>query len=131
MPHQCIHCSSVYPDASPEILKGCSKCNSKFFFYITEEKLKKIKEHAPAIELTTTDKKQIEDDVRDIIGITAEEDTPIIMDFESIKVIKPGKYVIDLNNLFTRERPLIYTLEEGKYIIDLTSQITSEEIFKN
>lgn len=128
MPHTCIHCSSIYPDAAPEILKGCSKCNSKFFFYITNEKLRKMKENSVGIELNNSERKQIEADVRDIVGISEEEDSPIIMDFESIKVLKPGKYVIDLHNLFTRERPLIYTLEDGKYVIDLTSQISGKEI---
>ncbi|MEK6898501.1 MAG: Zn-ribbon containing protein [Nanoarchaeota archaeon] len=128
MPHSCVHCSSIYPDASPEILNGCSKCGSKFFFYLTGEKLKKMKENSAVIELNSSERKQIEADVRDIVGISEDEDTPIIMDFESIKVIKPGKYIIDLHNLFTRERPLIYTLEDGKYIIDLTSQISGKEI---
>lgn len=127
MPHQCIHCSSIYPDGAQEILSGCSKCRSRFFFYLTEEKLKKIKESHPEVELTKKEREQIEEDVREIVGIKEEDETPIIMDFESIKVIKPGKYVIDLHNLFTRERPLIYTLEDGKYIIDLTSQIGESE----
>jgi predicted nucleic acid-binding Zn-ribbon protein len=37
---------------------------------------------------------------------------------ESVKVVKPGKYEIDLVQLFKGE-PVIYRLEEGKYIIDL------------
>lgn len=122
MPHQCVHCSSVYEDGAKQILDGCSKCGSRFFFYITADKLKKIKENKPQIELSVDEKKQIEEDVREIVGIS-EEEAPIVLDFESIKVIKPGKYVLDLHNLFTRERPLIYTLEDGKYVIDLASQI--------
>lgn len=128
MPHSCIHCTALYPDAAPEILKGCSKCGSKFFFYITPEKAKKMKENQPVIELSSGERQQIEDDVREIVGIKEDEDTPIIMDFESIKVLKPGKYLIDLHNLFTRERPLIYTLEDGKYIIDLMSQVDAGDI---
>ncbi len=127
MAHQCVHCGKNYIDGAKELLDGCS-CGSKFFFYITAEKLKKMKEGQEAIELTRTERQQIEEDVRDIVGVNEEEDSPIIMDFESIKVLKPGKYIIDLHNLFTRERPLIYTLEDGKYIIDLTSQITGEDI---
>ncbi len=36
MPHQCLKCGKVFPSGSPEILKGCSDCGGKKFFY-TEE----------------------------------------------------------------------------------------------
>lgn len=126
MPHQCVHCSATYGDGAREILHGCT-CGSKFFFYLTQEKLDKI-QNTPkeSITLTVKEKEKIEEDVRDIIGI-GEEETPIVMDFESIKVIKPGKYVIDLHNLFTKERPLVYTVEEGKYFVDLTSNVLSKK----
>ena len=39
-------------------------------------------------------------------------------DFESIRILKPGQYELDLVNIF-KKRPLIYKLEEGKYMIDL------------
>ena len=125
MPNQCVHCSKMYEDDAEELLKGCSKCGSKFFFYINEEKMNKIKateENALASDLSSKEKKQIEQDVRDIVGIEDEE-TPIILDFESVKIIKPGKYLLDIGNLFSKKRPLVYKLEDGKYIIDLASQM--------
>lgn len=125
MPNQCIHCSSVYGDGAEEIIKGCSKCGSRFFFYMNEEKLKRlqIEKEIEGIELTEKEKEQIEKDVRDIAGISEEDDTPIILDFESVKILKPGKYVLDIANLFNKERPLVYKLEDGKYVIDLISQM--------
>jgi len=57
------------------------------------------------------------------MGIEEKEAVPVILDLESIKVLKPGKYEIDVVNLFSKKRPLIYKLEEGKYIIDLASSI--------
>jgi predicted nucleic acid-binding Zn-ribbon protein len=36
MPHQCLQCGKVFPSGSSEILKGCSVCGGKRFFY-TEE----------------------------------------------------------------------------------------------
>lgn len=127
MAHKCVHCYKVYEDGAAEVLKGCS-CGSKFFFYITQEKLDRIKAtKGEEIVLTKDEKKQIEEDVREIMGVSEETETPIIMDFESIKVLKPGKYLIDIHNLFTKERPLIYTLEEGKYIVDLTSHMSLKD----
>ena len=61
-----------------------------------------------------------------------EEDIPVILDLESIKVIRPGKFELDVVNLFDKKRPLIYKLEEGKYIIDLAStlKVSLDEINK-
>ena len=55
-------------------------------------------------------------------GIT-DTKAPVILDFESIRVIGSGKFEIDVVNLFRKDRPLIYKLEEGKYIIDLASTL--------
>ena len=43
---------------------------------------------------------------------------PVVLDFESIRVIEPGKYELDLVQLFNGA-PLIFKLEEGKYVIDI------------
>ncbi len=119
MPYKCVHCSKVYADGSKEILAGCNECHSKFFFYLREEKLKEILENKDEIpELTSEEKEQIEEDVRDIAGLKDEE-TPIFLDFESIKIIKPGKYLLDLSKLFETDKPKVYQIEDGKYVIDL------------
>lgn len=120
MAYKCVHCSKVYEDSSKEVLIGCSACHSKFFFYIKNEKLKEIeanKELTP--ELNSKEKKQMESDIRDIAKIEDEE-APIFLDFESIKVLKPGKYLLDISKLFEAGKPRVYTLEDGKYIVDLT-----------
>jgi len=64
----------------------------------------------------------IEKDIREMAGITDEE-TPVILDLESVRVLGDGKFEIDLVNVFNKKRPLIYKLEEGKYIIDLASTL--------
>ncbi len=114
MPHQCVRCNTFYGDGSDELLKGC-KCGGKLFFYIRQESLNKSKQMVA--KLSEEEKGQIEQDVFDIVG-TGEPDQPVVLDLESIRVVKPGKYEIDLVQLFKGE-PVIYRLEEGKYIIDL------------
>ncbi len=116
MPYQCVKCSRIIPIASKELLEGCQKCGGKFFFYVRDEQLKKLKEQI--IEIPEEEKKQIEKDIRKIAGIE-KEDAPVILDFESIRVTGEGKFEIDLANLFNQKQPLVYKLEEGKYLIDL------------
>ena len=133
-PHQCTKCGKIYPDASQEILTGCN-CGARFFYYIKQSVLDEIeKGKANEIqntiqELDKSDKDKIEKDIREITG-TEEETIPVILDLESVKVIAPGKFEIDIVNLFNKKRPLIYKLEEGKYIIDLASTLkaNTEEI---
>jgi len=135
--HECVHCGKIYPDASEELLKGCS-CGGKFFYYIKQEKIDEIElgksneVQEVKKELEKSDKEQIEKDIRDITGLKEEPEKPVILDLESVKVIRPGKFEIDVVNLFNKRRPLIYKLEEGKYIIDLAASlnINKEEINK-
>lgn len=116
MPHQCVHCGKLYPTASRELLEGCP-CGSHFFFFVKQENLDMLKQETSS--LTKEEKHEIEHDVREILGIE-EVEKPIILDFESIRISKPGKFEIDLVNLF-RKKPLVFRIEEGKYIIDLAS----------
>ena len=120
MPHQCVHCGKMYPAGSKELLQGCSSCKSHFFFYVREDQLKRILENP--IEIPLEDKKRVEKEIREIAGIT-EEDIPVILDIESVRVTGAGKFELDLVNLFNKKRPLIYKIEEGKYIIDLASTL--------
>ena len=119
MPHQCVHCSKIIPAASKEILEGCGNCGGKFFFYIRDEQAKLIEEtkQIPLKEFDSIDKKKVEEDVRSILKIEDDE-KPVILDLESVRILGPGKFELDLVSLLNR-RPIVFKLEEGKYIIDL------------
>ncbi len=120
MPHQCVKCSNIISIGSRELLEGCEKCGGRFFFYIKDEQLAKLKENP--IEIPEEEKVQVEKDIREIAGIT-DAQAPVILDIESVRMLGSGKFEIDLVNLFRKDRPLIYKLEEGKYIIDLATTL--------
>lgn len=119
MPHQCVHCSKIIEVGSREILDGCGSCGGKFFFYIRDEQVPKIVEskETPIPDFDNVDKKKVEEDVRSILKIE-DEDKPVILDLESVRVLKPGKFEIDIVSLMNR-RPIVFKLSEGKYIIDI------------
>ncbi|MBU0980894.1 MAG: Zn-ribbon domain-containing protein [Nanoarchaeota archaeon] len=121
MPHQCVRCNKFYTDGAEEILKGCT-CGGRLFFYVKKDSLDKLKKET--VKLSDSQKKEIEKDAFELVGADINSDEPIVLDFESIRIMKPGSYQIDLVNLFSKQ-PLIYKLEEGKYMIDLP------ETFKN
>ncbi|MBS3073675.1 hypothetical protein J4465_02675 [Candidatus Pacearchaeota archaeon] len=116
MPHQCVKCGKIYENTAQELLKGCSSCSSHFFFFFKEEDLKLRQE---AEQLTRQEREEIVKDIEEVVGPHI-EDGPIILDLESVRVKKPGKFEIDLVSLFKR-KPIIYKVSEGKYIIDLAS----------
>lgn len=121
MPHQCVRCGTLYDDAANELLKGCS-CGGRLFFYVKKDKLKEIQEKT--VKLTQEEKEQIEKDIFDLVGSEIDKDQPVILDLESIRVLKPGKYELDLVHLFNKE-PMVIKLEEGKYMIDLIETFKS------
>lgn len=129
MPHQCVRCGKLYEDGANEILQGCS-CGGKLFFFIRQERLKEL--HSATLKLSSSEKKQLEKDVLDIIGDTAEvkKEEPIVLDFESIRAMKPGVFELDLVALFNEKNPLVYKLAEGKYMIDIPETFARKKRMK-
>ncbi len=115
MPHQCVRCNTFYPNGAKEILQGCS-CGARLFFYVKQKHIDEGKKILN--DLSVEDKKNIEKDISEILHIKEEDNKPVILDIEAIRVLKPGRYELDLVHMFKKD-PLVIKLEEGKYMIDL------------
>lgn len=122
MPHQCVRCNTFYQDGAKEILSGCP-CGARLFFYVRKKKLKEAEKMTA--KLSKKDKEEIEKDILEMVGAPDEDSNPVILDLESIKIVKPGKYELDLVHIFKKD-PLVFKLEEGKYIIDLPQTFQQE-----
>ena len=116
MPHRCVRCGTIHDDGASEILKGCS-CGAKLFFFVKKKHLEESQE--VITNLSQEEKQQMEHDVLELVGAQPEKDQPVILDFESVRVLKPGQYLVDLVNLFKKDQPLVFKLADGKYIIDI------------
>ena len=116
MPHQCVHCTAMFDDGAKEILEGCS-CGSRFFFYMKRQDVVQVQQITE--NLAAKEKKQIEHDALEMVGEDRPE-KPVILDFESVRIARPGKFELDLVKIF-KGKPLVFKLEEGKYIIDIAS----------
>lgn len=113
MPHQCLKCGEIFDNTSNAIIKGCTNCGAKLFLY-----LKKKPTNKKEIELSTDEKELIMQEVENISEIK-ETDEPIILKLENIRIIKPGKYEIDINQLMKKDKPIVYKIQDGTYMIDL------------
>ena len=124
MAHQCVKCSRIIPAGNRELLEGCAECHGHFFFYIRDEQLEEIKKNP--INIPENEKTRVEKDIRELAGII-KEDAPVILDIESVRVLKPGKYELNLVDLFKGE-PIVYKYGNGKYMIDLASAFGEDKI---
>jgi predicted nucleic acid-binding Zn-ribbon protein len=120
MPNKCTKCGKVHPDDADYLLKGCDKCGSKFFFYVSEAAMEKLDRELE--KLTPSEVDEIERDIREIVPKVRKGDT-VIFDLEAIRVIKPGKYMIDVTRLF-QQKPIVIRLGAGKYELDLSVLLT-------
>ncbi len=105
MPHQCTKCGMVFPDASEELLTGCS-CGSRFFYYIKQEK---ILDHYGAN--TDNAASQIVSDLRDYNKRVVPDSTARSRSTKSssglsdIEILKSyGLNVVDTRNPLIRDR---------------------------
>ena len=115
MPHQCINCGTTFDNTSDVILKGCTNCGKKLFLYVKEKSKEAIQEE---VELTQKNKDLILKEIEQTIGST-EPKEPIFLKLENVRVIAPGKYEIDINQLLKKDKPLVYKVGQGTYVIDL------------
>ena len=117
MPHQCVKCGNLYDDAARELLKGCT-CGAKFFFFVKKENIEEMQKESE--KLKPSEKDEIVEDIMEIIGPDFDSSMPVVLNLESIRIKKPGKFELDLVKLF-KGAHLVYKVEEGKYFIDLPS----------
>ena len=137
MPHQCMECKNIVERGSINLKMGCPVCGCKKFQYIrpqnsspsaTEcvgdialiEAVKKAEMRIRAEEIKTAPKSVAGEETRlaparKPWSIRREE--PQI---ESIRIIEPGTYDINLELLLNR-KALVVAREEGNYFLDLPS----------
>ena len=115
MSHKCVRCGKLHIDNAKYLINGCDECGSKFFFYVSEEGEKRAQRITE--NLTKKQIREMETDVRSILG--HENKKVLVLSIEAIRLISPGKYELDLINLFN-QTPLVIKIGEGKYEIDIT-----------
>ena len=136
MPYKCLSCEKIYDDFASEVGKGCN-CGSRLFFYLTQDKIGKIISKFKAFPMKTGKneeieiKKEIQEDIseeekgkiKDSVSEIKElkERTGVVVDFETIRLLRTGKYSVNIRKLFGTKEPRIYKLEDGKYVIDFDS----------
>lgn len=119
MPHKCVQCGRDYKDASPVILRGCESCGGRKFLYVGENDRNKDVMLEQSVEALA---KEAPDQVL-VVNTEPYEKTQYHDRVESIRIIAPGTYELNIEKLAYSDERVVGIGTEGNYLLDLHSMI--------
>lgn len=99
------------------MLQGCPTCGSKTFFYVRSAAAQKLAERIKVIT-GIGEGQEAGTEADEALEAQAQN---LQLDIESIRILKPGVYVLNLEALFRKEGIIMGIKEDGKYVIHLPS----------
>jgi predicted nucleic acid-binding Zn-ribbon protein len=117
MVHICAACGRVYPDSSEEILKGCSCGGKKFYFERPDVQRKRSAPVPPAPE----------PEPEPVQEKTEADETDRFDRVESIRIIAPGTYELNIEKMARSDERVVGLGQEGSYALDLLSMAGSKK----
>lgn len=145
MPHRCTDCKNIIDSGSIDLKMGCPVCGCKKFQYVRPKKEPKsassptVAEYVAQAEKLARAELEASEATRENLQKSVEpavkpepkleepeppvaagrEEGPRI---ESVRIIEPGTYDINLPVLMSRKE-LVMSKEEGSYFVDLPSAL--------
>ena len=118
MPHKCTQCGREFRDGSVEILRGCPSCGGKKFLYVSD----RVRNADVLEEKSIADIAQ--ETKQEVLEVKnqgpASRPTDILERVESVRILSPGKYELNLERL-AEWQDIIIGVDDGKYMLDLPS----------
>jgi predicted nucleic acid-binding Zn-ribbon protein len=146
MPHKCTRCESIFEDGAPVILSGCPSCGWNKFLYVKEEELEGAKSGAGEADEETGHHAVIDEssgheeegrpavkiirEIDEIIGPEKKDSTPSEDEgerVESVRILGPGSYELNLESLFDRKEIVMAIKEDGTYALHLSSMFKRDK----
>ena len=137
MPHRCTRCGTVFEDGDAAILSGCPNCGWNKFLYVRKGEETRENQDRPAEEEQKLDLESSFDEVvRNIDEALASEEESEENEkeaekedkerVESVRILGPGSYELNLDSLFGRKELVMAIKEEGSYALHLPSVFSSQ-----
>ncbi len=134
MPHKCTRCESIFKDGAAIILNGCPKCGWNKFLYVKDESGATAPvENASAGSIPPAASKFIKE-VDDLLGNKTAPLQPEVKEtktetkpeeigsrVESVRILSPGQYELNLDSILKRDEIVMALKEDGSYIVHLPS----------
>ena len=135
MPHQCTSCGELFSDGSKKMLAGCTACGGKKFQFIPVGADPELFHKSPIIEAPPDHSPPPPKNLN--LNYHYESPTPapptpeyieklqveLSTQFESIKILEPGQYELNLMELYNRDECIIAIQEDGHYVIQVPGYI--------
>jgi len=118
MPHKCTQCGREFEDGSTVILKGCPSCDGKKFLYIREAERHDDVLKEKSIEEIARDTGE---DVLEIRDEGTKREIEVFERIESIRILAPGSYELNIEKLAKSEEVVVGLEKEGRYMVDILS----------
>jgi predicted nucleic acid-binding Zn-ribbon protein len=138
MPHRCTRCGTIFEDGDSVILSGCPSCGWNKFLYVKESEGSE-NQGKPALEEQTLDlESSLDEVVRNIDEALASEQEDIKQEpeaernsdeerVESVRILGPGSYELNLDSLLERKELVMAIREEGSYALHLPSVFSQQK----
>ncbi|MCQ1536462.1 hypothetical protein FTO70_12435 [Methanosarcina sp. KYL-1] len=139
MPHRCTRCGTIFEDGDAAILSGCPDCGWNKFLYVKREAEGSEDRGKPALEEQKMGlESSLDEVVRNIDEALAfeeenkgrepeaekKEDKERV---ESVRILGPGSYELNLESLFERKELVMAIKEEGSYALHLPSVFNQQK----
>ncbi|MBN2488907.1 MAG: Zn-ribbon domain-containing protein [Methanosarcinaceae archaeon] len=131
MPHKCTRCEHIFEDGDSVILTGCPNCGWNKFLYVGSADVEASgKEIEPEVSdivdetVKTTPSEKMITEIDEMLGIKKEEKREEEDDderVESVRILGPGSYELNLDSLLGRKEIIMAIKENGTYAVDLPS----------
>ena len=133
MPHKCTRCENIFKDGAAIILNGCPKCGWNKFLYVRDESpangsIAKTEISTNTAQISPEASNFIRE-VDELLGV--KDETPELKNepetkeignrIESIRILSPGQYELNLESLLERKEIVMALKEDGTYIVNLPS----------
>jgi len=140
MPHRCTRCGTIFEDGDSVILSGCPNCGWNKFLYVKKEAEGLENQGRPALEEQKLDlESSLDEVVRNIDeALASEQESPKQEQeeaerktdeerVESVRILGPGSYELNLESLFERKELVMAIREEGSYALHLPSVFNQQK----
>jgi predicted nucleic acid-binding Zn-ribbon protein len=133
MPHKCTRCENIFKDGAAIILNGCPKCGWNKFLYVRDESPGSAAKTGISTNtaLISPEASNFIREVDELLGIKDEttelkhepeiETKEVGNRIESIRILSPGQYELNLESLLERKEIVMALKEDGTYIVNLPS----------
>jgi len=138
MPHRCTRCGTIFEDGDSVILSGCPSCGWNKFLYVKQDPEGLENQGRAALEEQKLDlEASLDEVVRNIDEALASEEKGREQSenenkteeerVESVRILGPGSYELNLDSLLERKELVMAIREEGSYALHLPSVFNQQK----